>query len=152
MLVVTRPKSSASASAAAASASASAFRLSMAEGGEEGGAAPEGATFELEHAIGYSGHVASSLVAHPNGQDLIYAAGGCIVSCDKDDPHKQTFFRGHDDDITCLAVSRSGRYIASGQAGANADVIVWDFEEKAVLFRCDREGCCARFPQHGIAA
>ena len=48
----------------------------MAEGGEEGGAAPEGATFELEHAIGYSGHVASSLVAHPNGQDLIYAAGG----------------------------------------------------------------------------
>ena len=109
----------------------------MAEGGEEGAAAPEGATFELEHAIGYSGHVASSLVAHPNGQDLIYAAGGCIVSCDKDDPHKQTFFRGHDDDITCLAVSRSGRYIASGQAGANADVIVWDFEEKAVLFRCE---------------
>ena len=32
------------------------------------------------------------------------------------------------------------------------NVIVWDFEEKAVLFRCGREGCCARFPQHGIAA
>ena len=97
-----------------------------------------------------SGHVASgSLVGtHPNGQNLIYAAAGCVVSCDKDDPHKQTFFRGHDDDITCLT-----RPVHRVQAGANADVIVWGTsQEKAVLFRCDRAGCCARFLQHGIAA
>ena len=97
------------------------------------------ATFELEHAIGYSGKVASSLVAHPNGQDLIYAAGGCVVACDKDDPHKQTFFRGHDADILCLTLSSSGRFIASGQGGSESDVIVWDFENKAVLFRCQEQ-------------
>ena len=27
------------------------------------------------------------------------------------------------------------RYIASGQVGDNADVIVWDFEEKRLLYR-----------------
>ena len=32
-------------------------------------------TFELEHAIGFSGTVRDVLAAHPNGQDLIYAAG-----------------------------------------------------------------------------
>jgi WD40 repeat protein len=103
------------------------------------------ATFELEHAIGYSGEVSSSLVAHPNGQDLIYAAGGCVVACDKDDPHKQTFFRGHDAAITCLAVSTSGRLIASGQSGTDSDVIVWDFENKSVLFRCQEH-------DNGVAA
>ena len=112
----------------------------MAEDNGEGvgapGSAPAPATFELEHAIGYSGSVPGSLFAHPNGQDLIYAAGGCIVACDKSDPHKQTFFRGHDADITCLTVSKSGRFIASGQAGQESDVIVWDYENKSMMFRC----------------
>ncbi|KAJ1484619.1 hypothetical protein T484DRAFT_1621453, partial [Baffinella frigidus] len=49
----------------------------------------------------------------------------------------QVFLRGHDDLINALALSKSGRYIASGQArvGDNADVIVWDFEAKRLLYR-----------------
>jgi WD40 repeat protein len=54
---------------------------------------------------------------------------------DLTDAHNQVFLRGHDDDISCLAVSASGRFIASGQTGDNSDVIVWDFEQHAVVWR-----------------
>ena len=46
-------------------------------------------------------------------------------------PRKQHFLLGHDDNISALAVSRSGKYIASGQSthmGFPADVIIWDYE------------------------
>ena len=45
------------------------------------------------------------------------------------------FLRGHDDDITCLALSPSGRFVASGQKGENSDAIVFDFESKQLLYR-----------------
>lgn len=54
---------------------------------------------------------------------------------DLSDPHNQVFLRGHDDNITCMSLSPSGRYIASGQKGENSDVIVWDFDEKKLLYR-----------------
>jgi WD40 repeat protein len=34
-----------------------------------------------------------------------------------------------------LALSKSGRLIATGQTGKNADVIVWDFEQKSLIVR-----------------
>jgi len=51
---------------------------------------------------------------------------------------EQTFLRGHDNDITCLKISPSGRFIASGQkthSGFVADIIIWDFEEKREVSR-----------------
>ena len=33
------------------------------------------------------------------------------------DPHQQDFLRGHDDFITCLAISHNGQLAASGQQG-----------------------------------
>lgn len=69
---------------------------------------------ELEHAIGYSGTIVQSAYLHPNGKDFVYIAGGCIVVCDLNDPHQQTFLRGHDNQITCIALSLSGRLLASG--------------------------------------
>ena len=44
--------------------------------------------------------------------------------------HLSIFFRRTD----ICDVARN-RYIASGQGGENADVIVWDFEEKRLLYR-----------------
>ena len=69
---------------------------------------------ELEHSIGLSGKIVNSVHFHPNGRDFIYIAGGCIVICDLIDPHKQFFLREHDDQITCLAVSKDGKRLASG--------------------------------------
>ena len=53
---------------------------------------------------------------------------GAAVACDKDDTHKQTFSEGMMRILRAGGV-QVGRYIASGQAGANSDVIVWDFDE-----------------------
>jgi WD40 repeat protein len=69
---------------------------------------------ELEHAIGYSGKIVNSVYLHPNGRDFLYIAGGCIVVCNIDDPHQQTFLRAHDDQITALSISHNGKLLASG--------------------------------------
>jgi cilia- and flagella-associated protein 52 len=69
---------------------------------------------ELEHAIGYSGRIVRSVYLHPNGKDFVYISGACIVICDLQDPHQQSFLRSHDDQVTCLAVSNSGQLLASG--------------------------------------
>eukprot|EP00164_Ancoracysta_twista_P003295 GFYU01004401.1.p1 GENE.GFYU01004401.1~~GFYU01004401.1.p1 ORF type:complete len:617 (-),score=197.08 GFYU01004401.1:136-1986(-) len=93
------------------------------------------ATIELEHAIGYSGNVQTSLYYHPNGNDAVYVSGGSVVIADISDPHNQTFLRGHDDNISCLSMSKTGRLLASGQVGENSDVVVWDFETRKPLYR-----------------
>ena len=90
---------------------------------------------ELEHMIGFNGSASSPLHVHPNGSDVVYAQGGCIVIADLRDPHKQDFLRGHDDTVTCLALSASGRTIVSGQKGDNCDVVVWDFETRQEIYR-----------------
>ena len=90
---------------------------------------------ELEHSIGFSGEVRGSLHLHPDGHTIVYALGGGIVIAGLEDAHEQSFLHGHDDCVTCLALSQSGRYIVSGQRGDNADVIVWDFESRSELYR-----------------
>lgn len=93
---------------------------------------------ELETVLGYSGNIPGSLVAHPDQRHLLYALGACIVIRDVNDPHTSDFFYGHNDKISCLAVSRSGRYVASGQVthpGFQADVCVFDFAERRLLHR-----------------
>jgi WD40 repeat protein len=50
----------------------------------------------------------------------------------------QQFLRGHDNDISVIRVSNSGKYIASGQKthmGFQADIIVWDFDNMSMLHR-----------------
>lgn len=63
---------------------------------------------ELEHAIGYSG-LSAGLYYHPDGEHVVYAAGGAVVICDLKDPHKQHILTGHDGMITCIALSNNGR-------------------------------------------
>lgn len=94
--------------------------------------APEGPvdiSVELEHAIGFAGAVYDGQHYHPNGRDFVYAAGATVgegdfptsphfltltvcnyhfaVICDFTDPHNQHFLRGHNDNVTCVALSRS---------------------------------------------
>ncbi|KAG5500438.1 hypothetical protein JKF63_03531 [Porcisia hertigi] len=93
---------------------------------------------ELETALGYSGNLPNSLVAHPDQQHLLYALGACIVIRDLNDTRSSEFFYGHNDKISCLTVSASGRYVASGQVthpGFQADVCIFDFEERRLIHR-----------------
>eukprot|EP00993_Chasmostoma_nieuportense_P004280 NODE_495_length_2151_cov_19.034585_g459_i0.p1 GENE.NODE_495_length_2151_cov_19.034585_g459_i0~~NODE_495_length_2151_cov_19.034585_g459_i0.p1 ORF type:complete len:685 (+),score=157.68 NODE_495_length_2151_cov_19.034585_g459_i0:66-2120(+) len=101
-------------------------------------------TIELEHAIGFSGRP-STLYYHPDGKEYIYVAGACVVIADLTDEHNQIFLRGHDDDITCLIVSKTGDYIISGQQGHNSDVCIWSYADQTVLFRLEEH-------DHGVAA
>lgn len=46
--------------------------------------------------------------------------------------------QGHDNNISVLKVSSSGKYIASGQQthmGFQADIIIWDFDNLQLLHR-----------------
>jgi len=61
-------------------------------------------------------------------------AGASIIVGDLTDPHNQYFLRGHDDQITCLAISNQGHLIASGQRGDNSDILIWDYESKKAIF------------------
>lgn len=69
---------------------------------------------DLEHAIGLSGKIVRAIYLHPNGKEFLYISGGCIVICDLMDAHQQHFLREHDDQITCLTISESGKLLASG--------------------------------------
>ncbi|KAL4432056.1 hypothetical protein ABPG74_017792 [Tetrahymena malaccensis] len=95
----------------------------------------EDSIVELEHAIGFSGKIPRCVYFHPNGQDFVYISGACIVITDLKDPHKQSFLRGHDNQITCLAISNNGKLVASGQLGDNSDVIIWDFQYRKLRFK-----------------
>ena len=88
---------------------------------------------ELEHVLG---HKAAS-VCHPSDERrFVTTLGPHIVVADVLDPHAQTFLRGHDADVTCLDVSASGRFLASGQTrspsapAGDAMAIVWDLAER----------------------
>lgn len=98
---------------------------------------------ELEHAIG--GNVSFRNTSHlcPNGQEYAKAVGGVVIVGLLSDPHQQEFLRGHDDFITCVAVTKNGLFCASGQQGKNADVILWDLASKQQIF-------CFQEQDHGI--
>lgn len=83
---------------------------------------------ELEHIIGCN--VKSNNISHfhPNGRDIVYAVGAQVIITDLGDPHNQRFLEGHDNFVTCVRLSHAGDFIASGQDGPNADIMVWDFK------------------------
>lgn len=103
---------------------------------------------ELEHSMGYNGTIANSLILHPNLVEYIYIAGGVIIIAEMNDPNKQKLIRGHDDVITCIALSNNGKLIASGQKGENSDILLWDYVTRNVIFTLsehDYEVSCLQF-------
>ena len=90
---------------------------------------------ELDHAIGYTGEIADSILLHPAQQDYISISGANIIVGDLSDPHKQRLLKGHDDQVTCISISHSGKLLASGQKGDNSDVFVWSFEEGKLIYK-----------------
>ncbi|DAZ97457.1 TPA: hypothetical protein N0F65_009940 [Lagenidium giganteum] len=99
---------------------------------------------ELEHTIGFSA-IPNAIHYHPAGLDYLYPAGGSILLTSFEDAHSQLFLRGHEAHISALAMAPSGRLLASGERGKRADVLVWDYSTKQLLFRLAEH-------DHGIAA
>lgn len=91
-------------------------------------------SLDFEHFIGLNA-IPQGALFHPDGQKYLFSSGALIVIGDLIDPHTQDFLRGHDDSVTTFAVSRSGTLIASGQTGTRADIIVWDYATRRILYR-----------------
>ncbi|XP_029456180.1 cilia- and flagella-associated protein 52 [Rhinatrema bivittatum] len=90
---------------------------------------------ELESIIGYNGNIPSGLNCHPDRDHLVFPLG-CTVIIQNINTHKQYFLQGHTNNVSCVAVSRSGKYIASGQVtymGFKADINLWDYAKKELL-------------------
>ena len=83
-----------------------------------------------------------SVQFHPTDKTVAVSYTGClVVISDVHDPHQQEFLRGHNEAVTCLAISPSGAMIASGQTSttrvpnSEAMVIVWDYQSRQAIFR-----------------
>jgi WD40 repeat protein len=96
---------------------------------------------ELEHMLGFTGKRRGTLLAHSRLPEVyVKAMGSAVVVGDLNDPHQQEFLRGHDMEISAMAMSPSGNMLASGQLGTvhqkgyGAPVIVWDLNVKRPMF------------------
>lgn len=78
---------------------------------------------ELQAVIGFQGKcqdfdplgkVIDGLVLHPDNEHIIYPLGTTLV-VRHIISRTQQFLRGHDNDISVVKVSPTGKYIASGQ-------------------------------------
>jgi WD40 repeat protein len=76
-----------------------------------------------------------SVFLHPSLSDYILIAGSSLVVRDLQDPHNQHFLTAHDSQITCLAVSNNGVFLASGQRGENSDIVIWNYSSKKAVYR-----------------
>ncbi|OWF46478.1 WD repeat-containing protein 16 [Mizuhopecten yessoensis] len=96
----------------------------------------DGPSLDLEYVVGYSG-ITNGLKVHPDRHHLIYSLGNTVI-IENIETKKQQTLMGHSADVSCLTVSNSGKYIASGQVihmGFTADIIIWDYEQKAIYAR-----------------
>jgi len=87
---------------------------------------------QLIRTLGFNGKLISGFHIHPDGINCIYALGSRILIQNLEN-ESQTFLQGHTNTVSCLTVSKSGKFIASGQEthmGFKADIIVWDYERK----------------------
>ena len=71
-------------------------------------------------------------------QDDGVPLGATIVVKELGDTYSQSFLQGHNDEVSCLAISRDGAFLASGQItnmGFSADIIVWDLHTRTIVHR-----------------
>lgn len=64
--------------------------------------------------ITHAGKVPNGLKWHPDGNHIVYPLGSTVVIKNLSDG-KQSFLTGHTDLVTTVALSKCGKYIASGQ-------------------------------------
>lgn len=97
--------------------------------------------FELAHIIGLNSVLYNCVQAHPSMTETIsYAVGGIIITEDLMDRNNQVFFRHGTNQISCFKISYSGKLLAVGFTTNSLDkilpanIIIWDFENKKVLY------------------
>ncbi len=95
---------------------------------------------KLKSLIGFNSKINHGLIAHPDGTHIIYPLGSTIVirTVDPDDVASDEFLFGHTQNVSCLTLSPSGRYLATGsetEMGFKAEVVIWCIAERKELMR-----------------
>lgn len=90
---------------------------------------------QLEHIVGYSGNFRKTILNLPHDPDRFVRSMGSLIAVENlYDAHDQRLLRGHDMQVSAMAVSSTGKFVASGQIGTknyrgdNAPVLVWDMK------------------------
>lgn len=86
----------------------------------------------FDHFIGLNTDV--KILLHPSGESYVYSSGAHVIISDARSSNSR-IYRGHDDFITAIAISKDGKLVASGQKGTNSNVIVWSYETMEEFFR-----------------
>nr|CAB3267684.1 WD repeat-containing protein 16-like [Phallusia mammillata] len=92
---------------------------------------------ELLSTIGFNGLVNGGLIIHPDKEHMVYPLGNTVIVRNLN-TNKQDFLTGHTNTVSCLVVSKSGKYIASGQVthmGFKAAIMVWDYEKRCLKYQ-----------------
>ena len=98
---------------------------------------PEQNPLNLLAIIGFSGKVLDGLILHPDNETLIFPIGSQIIVRNVL-TRQDSFLRGHDNEISIMSLSKSGKYLASGQktfSGFKADIIIWDLTTLSLIHR-----------------
>ncbi|KAL1452807.1 hypothetical protein WDU94_007002 [Cyamophila willieti] len=94
---------------------------------------------KLLRIVGFDGTTPGGLRLHPDGIHVIYSLGIKLIVVNWNNG-TQRFLEGHTNNVTSIDVSRSGKYVASGQLNYmvfKAFVCVWDFASGALLIKHD---------------
>ena len=92
---------------------------------------------KIEHIYGYRSLDARSNVLYLNGGKEIVYMSASVVIIHNTTTNKQRFlgsgekttFKGHDDDITAIAISSDKTKLASGSLGKNPMICIWNLED-----------------------
>jgi len=91
-------------------------------------------SYSLHYAYGYSGHSFRNNIFLSSDKNIVYSVAAVGVILNPAD-NTQSFFGGktiaeavnqHDDDITCLSISKDRKKVASGQAGRKPKLFIWE--------------------------
>ena len=91
----------------------------------------------LQAVIGFNGGVIDGLILHPDNETLIFPIGSQIIVRNVL-TRQDKFLKGHTNDISAMAISPSGKYLATGQksySGFKADIIIWNLETLSLIHR-----------------
>lgn len=111
---------------------------------------------ELQSLIGFDGNPLNGLILHPDTVHLVYPLGTNITAYNWR-TKAQRFFEGHTNAISAVTVSKSGKYVGSGQVnyvGFRSPIIIWDFGTARILAKYESHkvrvdsvafSCCESF-------
>lgn len=86
------------------------------------------AQLDLEYVYGYRCHdTRNNLFYSHDGTKLLYHAAALGIIYDKA-TNTQKFFRGHTDDIHCMAVHPTEPLCVTGQIGKKPKLCIWNYE------------------------